>query len=39
MLQVKYLLDRLVEERYNGVLKIITNASLIEPFVDSNLQS
>ena len=34
MPQVKYLLDRLVEERYNGVLKIVTNASLIEPFVD-----
>ena len=30
MLQVKYLLDKLVEERYNGVLKVITNASLIE---------
>lgn len=34
MPQVKYLLDRLEEERYNGVLKVITNASLIEPFID-----
>mgnify|MGYP001211211804 CR=1 FL=1 len=34
MPQVKYLLDKLVEERYNGVLKVITNASLIESFVD-----
>ena len=33
MPQVKYLLDRLAKERYNGVLKIITNASLIEPFI------
>jgi MoaA/NifB/PqqE/SkfB family radical SAM enzyme len=34
MPQVKYLLDRLEKERYNGVLKVITNASLIEPFID-----
>ena len=34
MPQVKYLLDRLEDEQWDGYLKIITNASLIEPFIE-----